>query len=150
MKGCLSLRYPSANSIRSSNPAHWWLRLTASCSEHHTNSTGLLSGDHEGKGCNRTRPPESSRYFSTRLLAWLESLSVARCWKRLLAGIFGLVVLVVWKRFLSDDKDQSAPEILTGAPEETWTKSGFMSGQEFEQFMADLFRTAGYKVDVVG
>ncbi len=42
------------------------------------------------------------------------------------------------------------PEILTGAPEETWTKSGFMSGQEFEQFMADLFRTAGYKVDVVG
>ena len=25
-----------------------------------------------------------------------------------------------------------------------------MSGREFEHFMADLFRTAGYKVDVVG
>jgi HJR/Mrr/RecB family endonuclease len=73
-------------------------------------------------------------------------------WKRLLAGIFGLIGLVVWKRFLGENSEaQSAPrDILTGAPEEPWTKSGFMSGEEFEHFMADLFRTAGYKVDVVG
>jgi hypothetical protein len=34
----------------------------------HQNSTGLLSGDHEGKGSRWTRPLESSTYFLTRLL----------------------------------------------------------------------------------
>ena len=72
-------------------------------------------------------------------------------WKRLLATIFGLVGLVVWKRFLGDNEDQSAPQdTLTGALQATWAKSGSMSGREFEHFMADLFRMAGYKVDVVG
>jgi len=31
-----------------------------------------------------------------------------------------------------------------------WAKSGSMSGREFEHFMADLLRAAGYRVDVVG
>src|SRR5215211_1874849 len=71
--------------MRSSSPEHWWLRLTASCRDHHTNSTGLLSGDHEGRGCKRMRPADSCTYSLTRLLRWLESLSVARCsslWQR--------------------------------------------------------------------
>jgi HJR/Mrr/RecB family endonuclease len=72
-------------------------------------------------------------------------------WKRLLAGIFGLIGLVVWKRFLGEDEDQSsAQDTHAGAPQATWANSGSMSGREFEHFMADLFRTAGYKVDVVG
>jgi HJR/Mrr/RecB family endonuclease len=73
-------------------------------------------------------------------------------WKRLLAGIFGLIGLVVWNRFLGEDgKAQSAPQdTLAGALQATWAKSGSMSSREFEHFMADLFRTAGYKVDVVG
>jgi HJR/Mrr/RecB family endonuclease len=73
-------------------------------------------------------------------------------WKRLLAGIFGLIGLVVWKRFLGENSGaQSAPrDTLTGALQTTWAKSGSMSGREFEHFMADLFHTAGYKVDVVG
>jgi HJR/Mrr/RecB family endonuclease len=73
-------------------------------------------------------------------------------WKRLLAGILGLVGLVVWKRFLGEGgKAHSAPEdTLAGTFDKTWAKSGTMSGREFEHFMADLFRTAGYKVDVVG
>src|SRR5215210_8431579 len=77
--------YPSANSTISSSPEHPWLRLTASCRDHHTNSTGLLSGDHEGRGCKRMRPADSSTYSLTRLLRWLPSLSVARCsslWQR--------------------------------------------------------------------
>src|SRR5215216_2536849 len=45
--------------------------------DHHTSSTGLLSGLYEGKGCRRMRPAESSTYFSTRSLAWLASLSTA-------------------------------------------------------------------------
>ncbi len=73
-------------------------------------------------------------------------------WKRLLAAIFGLVGLVVWKRFLGEDGEaQSAPQdTLAGTLQKTWAKSGTMSGREFEHFMADVFRTAGYKVDVVG
>jgi HJR/Mrr/RecB family endonuclease len=72
-------------------------------------------------------------------------------WKRLLAGIFGLIGLVVWKRFLGEDEDQSsAQDSLAGTLHGAWAKSGSMSGREFEHFMADLFRTAGYKVDVVG
>ena len=60
--------------------------------------------------------------------------------------------LVVWKRFLGEDGEaQSEPQdTLTGTLQKTWAKSGAMSGREFEHFMADLFRTAGYKVDVVG
>jgi len=73
-------------------------------------------------------------------------------WKRLLAGIFGLVGLVVWKRFLGGD---SAANIRTQdnsaeALQRAWDKSDSMSGQEFEHFMADLLRAAGYRVDVVG
>jgi HJR/Mrr/RecB family endonuclease len=73
-------------------------------------------------------------------------------WKRLLAAIFGLVGLIVWKRFLGEDGEaQTAPQdTLAGTLQKTWAKSGSMSGREFEHFMADLFRTAGYKVDVVG
>src|SRR5215210_3182201 len=77
--------YPSANSTISSSPEHPWLRLTASCNDHHTSSTGLLSGEHEGKGCKRMRPADSPTYSLTRLLRWLPSLSVARCdslWQR--------------------------------------------------------------------
>jgi restriction system protein len=73
-------------------------------------------------------------------------------WKRLLAAIFGLIGLVVWKRFLGEDgKAQSAPQDTpAGTLHEAWAKSDTLSGREFEHFMADLFRTAGYKVDVVG
>jgi HJR/Mrr/RecB family endonuclease len=73
-------------------------------------------------------------------------------WKRLLAGIFGVVALVVWKRFLGEDGEaQSTPQdTLAGTLQGAWAKSDTMSGREFEHFMADLFRTAGYKVDVVG
>jgi HJR/Mrr/RecB family endonuclease len=72
-------------------------------------------------------------------------------WKRLLAGIFGFIGLVVWRRFLGETEDQSAAQdTLSGTLQKTWTKSGSMSGREFEHFMADLFRTAGYRVDVVG
>jgi hypothetical protein len=69
-------------------------------------------------------------------------------WKRLLAAIFGLVGLIVWKRFLGDGEAQSAAQdTLAGTLQKTWAKSGSMSGREFEHFMADMFRTAGYKVD---
>jgi len=73
-------------------------------------------------------------------------------WKRLLAGIFGIVSLIVWKRFLGEDSEaQSGPrDTLAGTLQGTWAKSVSMSGQEFEHFMADLFRAAGYKVDAVG
>jgi HJR/Mrr/RecB family endonuclease len=73
-------------------------------------------------------------------------------WKRFLAAIFALFGLVVWKRFLDEDsEDQSAAQdTLARALQATWAKSSSMSGREFEHFMADLFRTAGYKVDVVG
>jgi len=73
-------------------------------------------------------------------------------WKRLLAGILGLLGLVVWKRFLGEDGEaHSAPQdTRAGTLQEMWAKSDAMSGREFEHFMADLFRTAGYKVDVVG
>jgi hypothetical protein len=73
-------------------------------------------------------------------------------WKRLLAGIFGLVGLVVWRRFLGEGSEvHSAPrDTIAGTLQDAWAKSGSMSGREIELFMADLFRTAGYKVDVVG
>jgi hypothetical protein len=73
-------------------------------------------------------------------------------WKRLLAGMFGLIGLIVWKRFLGEDGEaQSTPrDTLVGTLQTTWAKSDTMSGREFEHFMANLFRTAGYKVDVVG
>jgi HJR/Mrr/RecB family endonuclease len=73
-------------------------------------------------------------------------------WKRLLAGIFGIVGLVVWKRFLGEgSKVQSASQDNPAdALHKTWVKSGSMSGREFEHFMAELLRAAGYKVDVVG
>ncbi len=72
--------------------------------------------------------------------------------KRLLAGIVGVVGLVVWKKFLGEDSEvQGAPQdTLAGTLQKTYAKSGSMSGREFEHFMADLFRAAGYKVDVVG
>jgi HJR/Mrr/RecB family endonuclease len=73
-------------------------------------------------------------------------------WKRVLATIFGIIGLVLWKRFLgggsgvqSTVQDNPA-EVL----HKTWVKSGPMSGREFEDFMAELLRTTGYKVDVVG
>jgi restriction system protein len=73
-------------------------------------------------------------------------------WKRLLAGIFGLIGLVVWRRFLGEDSDcqntnQDGP---AGDLQKTWARSASMSGREFERFMADLLRAAGYRVDVVG
>jgi hypothetical protein len=73
-------------------------------------------------------------------------------WKRLLAGIFGLVGLVMWKRFLGEGSEAQGmtQDTLSGALQKTWVKSGSMSGREFEQFMADLLRAAGYKVDVLG
>lgn len=107
----------------------------------------------EGGICkSATRPPLA---FSARRLTFRRrrgcGIIGSTLWKRLLAGIFGLIGLVVWKRFLGEKGEaQSAPrDILTAAPGEPWTKSSFMSGREFEHFMADLFRTAGYKVDVV-
>jgi restriction system protein len=76
----------------------------------------------------------------------------APCGKGCLAGIFGVVALVVWKRFLGEDGEaQSTPQdALAGTLQGAWAKSDTMSGGEFEHFMVDLFRTAGYKVDVVG
>jgi len=73
-------------------------------------------------------------------------------WKRVLAGIFGIIGLVLWKRFLGEGSgvqstvEDNPAEVL----HETWVKSGSMSGGEFEDFMAQLLRAAGYKVDVVG
>jgi HJR/Mrr/RecB family endonuclease len=73
-------------------------------------------------------------------------------WKRLLAGIFGLIGLVVWKRFLGEDSEvqRTTQDDPAGALQRTWAKSGSMSGREFEHFMAELLRAAGYKVNVVG
>jgi HJR/Mrr/RecB family endonuclease len=73
-------------------------------------------------------------------------------WKRLLAGIFGIVGLVVWKRFLGEGSEgqSTAQNDPADVLHKTWAKSGSMSGREFERFMAELLRAAGYKVDVVG
>jgi HJR/Mrr/RecB family endonuclease len=73
-------------------------------------------------------------------------------WKRLLAGIFGLIGLVVWKRFLGEDSQlpDATPDDSAEALRRAWAKSGSMSGQKFEHFMADLLRAAGYKVDRIG
>jgi HJR/Mrr/RecB family endonuclease len=73
-------------------------------------------------------------------------------WKRLLAGIFGIIGLVLWKRFLGEGSgvqstvEDNPAEVL----HKTWVKSSSMSGREFEDFVAELLRAAGYKVDVVG
>jgi hypothetical protein len=53
---------------------------------------------------------------------------------------------------LSEDSDtqstnQDGP---AGDLQNTWARSASMSGREFERFMADLLRAAGYRVDVVG
>jgi hypothetical protein len=109
-------------------------------------------------GWARARPRTSGplaipvRRFSFRRQRESCGIIGSTMWKKLLAGLFGLVGLIVWKRFLGEDgKAQSAPQdTLAGTLQKTWTKSGTMSGREFEHFMADLFRTAGYKVDVVG
>jgi N-acyl-L-homoserine lactone synthetase len=73
-------------------------------------------------------------------------------WKRLLAGIFGLIGLVVWKRFLGEDSQVSdaTPDDPAEALQRAWARSASMSGKEFEHFMADLLRAAGYKVDRIG
>lgn len=73
-------------------------------------------------------------------------------WKRLLAGIFGLVGFVVWKKLLGEDSEARSTNLddPAGALQSAWAKSSSMSGQEFEHFMADLLRAAGYKVDAVG
>jgi HJR/Mrr/RecB family endonuclease len=73
-------------------------------------------------------------------------------WKRLLAGIFGLIGLVVWKRFLGEASQvqDATPDDPAEALRRAWAKSGSMSGQKFEHFMADLLRAAGYKVDRIG
>lgn len=70
-------------------------------------------------------------------------------WKRLLAGILGLVGLVVWKRFV-DEAHDAIQDDPAGELRRTWAKSGSMSGQEFERFMAGLLRAVGYRVDAVG
>jgi HJR/Mrr/RecB family endonuclease len=104
-----------------------------------------------GLGSRTSRPLAiPARRFSFRQQRRSCGIIGSTMWKRLLAAIFGLIGLVVWKRFLSYE-DQSVPQdTLAGALQTTWAKSGSMSGREFEHFMADLFRTAGYKVDVVG
>jgi len=73
-------------------------------------------------------------------------------WKRVLAGIFGIIGLVVWKRFLGEGSgvQSTVPDNPAEVLHKLWVKSGSMSGREFEGFMAELFRAAGYKVDVVG
>jgi HJR/Mrr/RecB family endonuclease len=73
-------------------------------------------------------------------------------WKKLLAGILGIVGLVVWKRFLGEDNGIQGTTQANPATalQRAWAKSSSMSGQEFEHFMADLLRAAGYKVDVIG
>lgn len=96
-------------------------------------------------------PPIPARRFSCRRRSGSCGIIDSTMWKRLLAAIFGLVGLIVWKRFLGDGEAQSAAQdTLAGTLQKTWAKSGSMSGREFEHFMADLFRTGGYKVDVVG
>jgi HJR/Mrr/RecB family endonuclease len=73
-------------------------------------------------------------------------------WRRLLAGIIGIVGLLVWKRFLGEGSKVQSTGLDNPAEalHETWVKSGSMSGREFERFVAELLRAAGYKVDVVG
>jgi len=73
-------------------------------------------------------------------------------WKRVLASIFGIIGLVLWKRFLGEGSgvQSTAQDNPAEVLHKTWVKSGSMSGREFEDFMAELLRTAGYKVDVVG
>jgi HJR/Mrr/RecB family endonuclease len=73
-------------------------------------------------------------------------------WKRFLAGIVGHIGLVVWKRFVGENGDAkgTSQDNPAEALQKTWTKSGSMSGREFEHFMAELLRAAGYKVDIVG
>ena len=73
-------------------------------------------------------------------------------WKRLLAGIFSLIGLVVWKKFLGEGSEvqRATQDDPAGALQSAWAKGDSMSGQEFEHFMAELLRAAGYKVDAVG
>lgn len=73
-------------------------------------------------------------------------------WKKLLAGILGIVGLVVWKRLLGENGgiQNMSQDDNAGRLYEIWANDGPMSGLEFEHFMADVLRVAGYKVDVVG
>ena len=58
----------------------------------------------------------------------------------------------MWKRFLGGGSEvqSTAQDNRAELLQETWVKRGSTSGREFERFMAELLRAAGYKVDVVG
>ena len=59
--------------------------------------------------------------------------------------------LALWRRLLGEDgKARDATQDDAGRLREVWANDGSMSGLEFEHFMAELLRAAGYKVDVVG
>lgn len=70
-------------------------------------------------------------------------------WKRLLAGIFGVVGLVVWKKLFGGRgrERKAAREELAKMLRDTLNS---MSGQEFERYMAEIFRKMGHKVDIIG
>jgi restriction system protein len=70
-------------------------------------------------------------------------------WKRLLAGILGVVGVVAWKRFFGGGSSErkAATEDLA---EMLRDRLNSMSGQEFEQYVAEVFRKTGNKVELVG
>jgi len=70
-------------------------------------------------------------------------------WKRLLPGVFGVIGLVVWRRIFGGDSRErkaSGEEVAKTLRD----KLSSMSGQEFEQYIAEVFRKTGSKVDIVG
>src|SRR5829696_2778681 len=70
-------------------------------------------------------------------------------WKRLLPGVFGVIGLVVWRRIFGGDSRErkaSGEEVAKTLRD----KLSSMSGQEFEQYIAEVFRKTGSKVEIVG
>jgi restriction system protein len=71
-------------------------------------------------------------------------------WKRLLPGVFGVVGLVVWKRFFREGGRDQRTATREELAKTLRDKLNTMSGQEFEQYIAEVFRKTGNKVDIVG
>jgi restriction system protein len=70
-------------------------------------------------------------------------------WKRLLAGIFGVVSLVVWKKLVGE-RTKARKAATEELAKMLRNRLNSMSGQEFEWYMAEVFRKMGHKVDIVG
>ena len=71
-------------------------------------------------------------------------------WKRLLPGIFGVIGLVVWKRFFGGGGSEQRTATREELTKTLRDKLNSMSGQEFEQYIAEVFRKTGNKVEIVG